>query len=77
MLSGIPQQESIVSRSDMNSDVGRDADEYGGGHGGMRFGTCDAEDERILEFGDAVVVCNTFYKKEDAKLINYLPVWRQ
>ena len=31
------------------------------------------EGERILEFGDAVgmVVCNTFFKKEDSKLITY------
>ena len=39
----------------------------------MRFGTRNAEGERILEFGDAVgmVVCNTFFKKEDSKLITY------
>ena len=39
----------------------------------MGFGTRNAEGERILEFGDAVgmVVCNTFFKKEDSKLITY------
>ena len=53
------------------SHVGRDADGYGGVQGGMGFGTRNAEGERILEFGDAVgiVVCNTFFKKEDSKLI--------
>ena len=53
----------------MNGHVGRDAD----GYGGMGFGTRNAEGERILEFGDAVgmVVCNTFFKKEDSKLITY------
>ena len=42
------------------------------------LGTRNTEGERILEFGDAVgmVVCNTFFKKEDSKLIS-LPVWRQ
>ena len=30
------------------------ADGYGGVHGGMAFGTRNAEGERILEFGDAV-----------------------
>ena len=61
----------------MNGHVGKDADGYGGVHGGMGFGTRNAEGERIFEFCDAVgmVVCNTFFKKED--LDNYLPVWRQ
>ena len=51
----------------MNGHVGRDADGYGGVHCGMGFGTRNAEGEKILEFGDAVgmVVCNTFFKKED------------
>ena len=59
--------------SDMNGHVGRDADGYGGVHGGMGFGTRNAEGEIILEFGDAVgmVLCNTFFKKEDSKLITY------
>ena len=69
-LSGIPKQENISIGSD---NVGRDADGYGDVHGGMGFGTRNAEGERILEFGDAVgmVVCNTFFKKEDSKLITY------
>ena len=73
VLSGIPKQESIFIGSDMNGHVGRDADGYGGVHGGMGFGTRNADGERILEFGDAVgmVVCNTFFKKEDSKLITY------
>ena len=48
MLSGIPKQESIFIGSDMNCHVGRDADGYGGVHGGMGFGTRNAEGERIL-----------------------------
>ena len=35
----------------MNGHVGRDADGYGGVHGGMKFGTRNAEGERILEYG--------------------------
>ena len=69
VLSGIPKQESIFIGSDMNGHVGRDAD----GYGGVGFGTRNAEGERILEFADALgmVVCNTFFKKEDSKLITY------
>ena len=39
----------------------------------MGFGTRNAEGERILEFGNTVgmAVCNTFFKKEDSKLITY------
>ena len=69
VLSGIPKQESIFIGSDMNGHVGRDADGYSGVHGGMGIGTRNAEGERILEFGDAVG--NTFFKKEDSKLITY------
>ena len=73
VLSGIPKQESIFIGRDMNGHAGRDADGYGGVHGGMGFSTRNAEGERILEFGGAVgmVVCNTFFKKKDSKLIIY------
>ena len=68
VLSGIPEQENIFIGSDMKGHVGRDANGYGGVHGGMGFGT---RNERILEFSDAVVmvVYNTFFKKEDSRLI--------
>ena len=36
----------------MNRHVGGDVDAYGGVHGGMGFGTRNAEGERILELGD-------------------------
>ena len=56
---------------------GRDADGNGDVHGGMKFGTRNAEGERILEFSDAVdmAVCNTYFKKEDSA--NYVPIRRQ
>ena len=39
----------------------------------MGFGTRNAEGEKVLEFGVAVgmAVCNTFFTKEDSKLITY------
>ena len=43
VLSGIPKEENIFIGSDMNSHVGRDADGYGDVHGGMGFGTRNAE----------------------------------
>ena len=56
VLSGIPKQKCIFIGSDMNGHVGRDADGYGGVHGGMGFGTRNSEGERILEFCDAVEI---------------------
>ena len=41
MLSGIPKQDSIFIGSNMNGYAGRDADGYGGVHGGMGFGMMD------------------------------------
>ena len=63
-------KDSIVMGSNLNDHVGRDADGYGGVHGGMGFGTRNVEGER---FGDAVgiVMCNIFFNKEDNKLITY------
>ena len=55
VLSGIPKQYNIFVVSDMNGHVGRDAS----GYGGMEFGTRNAEEERVLEFGDAVGMCAT------------------
>ena len=71
VLSGIPKQDSNFI--EINGHVGRDADGYDGVHGVMGFGTRNAEGERILEFGDAVgmAVCNTFFKKDESKLITY------
>ena len=73
VLSGTSKQDNIFIGSDLNGHFGRDAGCYGGVHGGMGFGTTNVEGESILEFGDAVgmAVCNTFFKKEDSKLITY------
>ena len=69
VLSGNLNQDSIFNGSNLNGHVGRDADGYGGVHGGTR----NAEGESILEFGVAVgmAVCNTLFKNEYSKLINY------
>ena len=57
-LSAKEKYGSFIIRSYLNSHVGRNADVYGGVHGGMGFGTRNAEGERILDYGDAVAVCN-------------------
>ena len=64
---GMLKMLNIFIGSNMNGHVGREADGYGGVHDGMGFGTRNADGGRILEFGDIVgmVVCNTFFMKED------------
>ena len=73
VLSGIPQNEAIILGGDLNGHVGRESGGFEGVHGGQGYGTRNAEGERILEFGDALelVLCNTFFKKDEAKLITY------
>ena len=48
MLSGIPKQDSIFISSNLNGHVGRDAGGYSNVHGGIDFGTRNAEGERIF-----------------------------
>ena len=73
LFSGIHKQDSTFIGSNMNDHVGRNADGYGGVHGGMGFGTRNAECKSIIEFSDTMgmVVCNTLYNKEDSKLITH------
>ena len=73
VMSGIPQDEAIILGGDLNGHVGRDPGGFDGVHGGQGYGVRNVEGERILEFGDALelVVCNTFFKKDKAKLITY------
>jgi len=58
---------------DFNGHVGDLAEGYEGVHGGHGWGVRNREGERVLEFADSfgMVVCNTYFKKEDEKLITY------
>ena len=71
VLSGIPKQDSIFIGSDLNGHAGRDANGYGGVHGGMGFGTRNSECESTLEFGDAVDMAVAAHSSRDgdSKLI--------
>lgn len=72
-VSRLSAGEAVILGGDLNGHVGSAADGYGGVHGDMGFGARNAEGERILEFGDAMemVVCNTFFKKEERHLATY------
>ena len=53
--------------------MGRSSLGYDGIHGGFGWGERNRDGERILEFADnlEMVVGNTFFKKDDQKLIPY------
>ncbi|ESO12023.1 hypothetical protein HELRODRAFT_158422 [Helobdella robusta] len=65
--------EFVVLLGDLNGHVGADADGYEGVHGGWRFGIRNEEGRRVLELADAhsMVVGNTWFTREPARLITY------
>jgi len=52
-----------------SSNVGCD-----GTHGGFGYGSRNADGSRILEFADGLnlVICNTLFTKQEAKLVTYV-----
>ena len=65
-------QEVIVG-GDMNSHVGQVANGFHEVHGNFGYGTRNAEDERILEFAEAMgyVVTNTLFRIRQSHLVTY------
>ena len=47
---------------------------YDGTHGGFGYGSRNADGFRILEFADGLnlVICNTLFTKQEAKLVRYV-----
>ena len=70
---GIPQDEVIILGGDLNGHVGRASAGYEGIHGGFGHGCRNAEGEYVLEFCDSLglVLCNTFFQKDENKLISF------
>ncbi|ESO01830.1 hypothetical protein HELRODRAFT_161001 [Helobdella robusta] len=65
--------EFVVLLGDLNGHVGADADGYEGVHGGWGYGIRNEEGRRVLELADAhsMVVGNTWFTREPARLITY------
>ena len=74
MVSCIPQNEMVVFAGDMNGHVGSSNVGYDGTHGGFGYGSRNADGSRILEFADGLnlVICNTLFTKQEAKLVTYV-----
>jgi len=74
LVSCIPETELVVFAGDMNGHIGSSNVGYGGTHGGFGYGSRNADGSRILEFADGLnlVICNTLFTKQEAKLVTYV-----
>ena len=68
----------VVFAGDMNGHVGSSNAGYEGTHGGFGYGSRNADGSRILEFADGLnlVICNTLFTKQEAKLVTSLSFYR-
>ena len=64
----------VVFAGDMNGHVESSNAGYDGTHGGFRYGSRNTDGTRILEFADGLnlVICNTLFTKQEAKLVTYV-----
>jgi len=64
----------VAFAGDMNGHVGSSNVGYDGTHGGFGYGSRNADGSRILEFADGLnlVMCNTLFTKQEAKLVTYV-----
>ena len=74
LVSSIPQNEMVVFAGDMNGHVGSSNAGYDWTYGGFGYGSKNADGSRILEFADGLnlVICNTLFTKQEAKLVTYV-----
>jgi len=74
LVSCIPQNEIVVFAGDMNGHIGSSSVGYDGTHGGFGYGSRNTDGSRILEFADGLnlVICNTLFMKQEAKLVTYV-----
>jgi len=74
LVSCIPQNEMVVFAGDMNGHIGSSNVGYCGSHVGFGYGSRNTDGSRILEFADGLnlVICNTWFTKQEAKLVTYV-----
>jgi len=76
LVSCVPQNKIDVFAGDMNGHIGSSNVGCGGTHGGFGYGSRNADGSRILEFADGLnlVICNTLFTKQEAKLVTYVAI---
>ena len=64
----------VVFAADMNGHIGSSSVGYDGTHGGFGYDSRNTDGSRILEFVDGLnlVICNTLFTKQEAKLVTYV-----
>ena len=64
----------VVFAGDTNGHIGSSNVGYDATHGGFGFGSRNADGSRILKFADGLnlVICNTLFTKQEAKLVTYV-----
>ena len=64
----------VVFAGDMNGHIGSSNVGYDWTHGGFGYGCRNADGSKILEFADGLnlVICNTLFTKQEAKLVTYV-----
>jgi len=64
----------VVFAGDMNGHIGSSNVSYDGTRVGFGYGSRNADGSRILEFADGLnlVICNTLFTKQEAKLVTYV-----
>jgi len=64
----------VVFAGSMNGHIGSSNVGYDGTHGGYGYGSRNTDGSRILEFADglSLVICNTLFTKQEAKLVTYV-----
>jgi len=74
LVSCIPQNEMVVFAGDMNGHMRSSNVIHDGIHGGFGYGSRNADGSWILEFADGLnlVICNTLFTKQEAKLVTYV-----
>ncbi|VDP20298.1 unnamed protein product [Heligmosomoides polygyrus] len=68
----VPSKDAIINDGDLNGHVGANKDGYGC-HGGFRYGSRNADGERILEYAEScnLTIVNTVFRKRDSHLISF------
>ena len=73
LIASTNEKDMVIVGGDLNGHVRKDVDGCNSVHGSYGFGVRNTGGERVLEMGAAlnIVVCNTWFKKRDDRLITY------
>ena len=73
VVARVPNDEFLMVCGDLNGHVGQGSNGFEGHHGGNGFGVRNQDGTRILDLCVAtnLAITNTFYRKQDSRLITY------